>query len=265
MVRKGLCKKCGKEFDCVNKAGPVRTVCYECRPDWKKTSERGSLLLCPDCGEKFEKRGSVGPDPLWCYSCADERRRQQTLRNGKIRRASIERYCPVCDRVLPAHRKYCDELCKHYGLRLKWGGIRACPECKREFLPNTKDQKYCTHECQWASMRYAPEDLLQNEGGLNKRARKLIRRLHGEALPLFYQPIKSVLVYRNSKWICGICKQPIDACVKWPDPQSPSVDHIVPLTKGGLHIYENVQATHLRCNIQKGNRLEEIDASTLET
>ena len=63
-------------------------------------------------------------------------------------------------------------------------------------------------------------------------------------------------VYGRDGWRCGLCGEPIDSSVKWPDPLSASLDHILPLSKGGHHIPENVQAAHLSCNVRKGNRVE---------
>jgi 5-methylcytosine-specific restriction endonuclease McrA len=39
-----------------------------------------------------------------------------------------------------------------------------------------------------------------------------------------------------------------------PSPWSVSLDHIVPVSKGGTHTRDNVQAAHLRCNQAKGDR-----------
>lgn len=50
---------------------------------------------------------------------------------------------------------------------------------------------------------------------------------------------------------CGICGELVDATVRWPDPMSGSLDHIVPLARGGAHDPSNVQLAHLRCNIAK--------------
>lgn len=33
-----------------------------------------------------------------------------------------------------------------------------------------------------------------------------------------------------------------------------TLDHIVPLSKGGEDSYDNTQATHYRCNKKKGNK-----------
>jgi len=56
-------------------------------------------------------------------------------------------------------------------------------------------------------------------------------------------------------WRCGICGDGVDAGIAWPDPLSPSLDHIVPLSRGGSHTLANCQIAHLRCNISKGARV----------
>ena len=44
----------------------------------------------------------------------------------------------------------------------------------------------------------------------------------------------------------------------WPDRRSPSVDHVVPLSRGGDDTLANVKLSHLTCNLSKGNRVEEV-------
>jgi len=60
-------------------------------------------------------------------------------------------------------------------------------------------------------------------------------------------------VFERDGWICGLCHEPVDREAKWPDWESPSLDHIVPLAVGGPHIYENVQCAHLGCNLIKND------------
>lgn len=54
---------------------------------------------------------------------------------------------------------------------------------------------------------------------------------------------------------CGICGDSVDADAAYPDPLSKSIDHIVPLSRGGAHSPENCQLAHLRCNVSKGAKL----------
>lgn len=55
---------------------------------------------------------------------------------------------------------------------------------------------------------------------------------------------------------CGICGHPIDKKLKYPDPMSPVVDHIIPINKGG-HPSDivNLQLAHWSCNRQKSDKL----------
>ena len=55
--------------------------------------------------------------------------------------------------------------------------------------------------------------------------------------------------------LCGICSEPIDLSLLYPNPLSRSVDHILPIARGGAHTPENCQMAHLRCNISKGDRV----------
>ena len=45
--------------------------------------------------------------------------------------------------------------------------------------------------------------------------------------------------------ICGICGKPVEYTEL-------QIDHIIPLTRGGPHTYENLQVTHNKCNWSKG-------------
>lgn len=61
-------------------------------------------------------------------------------------------------------------------------------------------------------------------------------------------------IYDAAGWVCGICGNPITKNLPYPDPMSASLDHVIPITRGGGHVKENLQASHLICNIQKGAR-----------
>ena len=55
-------------------------------------------------------------------------------------------------------------------------------------------------------------------------------------------------VYLRDKGICGICGCPVSL-------EEVTLDHIIPLSKGGEHSYRNIQLAHLSCNSAKGAKI----------
>ena len=67
-------------------------------------------------------------------------------------------------------------------------------------------------------------------------------------------PVLFAEIFERDGGLCQICGKSMDGV--WPEPLSPSLDHVIPLSLGGAHAPENVQLAHLRCNVSKGARLE---------
>lgn len=55
------------------------------------------------------------------------------------------------------------------------------------------------------------------------------------------------VLYIRDDGVCQICDQ---ACSR----EDASIDHIVPIARGGAHTWDNVQLAHLLCNIRKGTK-----------
>jgi 5-methylcytosine-specific restriction endonuclease McrA len=62
-------------------------------------------------------------------------------------------------------------------------------------------------------------------------------------------------IFERDNWMCGICGYWIDPQYRFPDHRAATVDHIVPLSCGGTHTFENCQAAHRRCNEAKADGL----------
>jgi 5-methylcytosine-specific restriction endonuclease McrA len=63
-------------------------------------------------------------------------------------------------------------------------------------------------------------------------------------------------IYERDGWRCGICRKPVrqELYGQGAHRDGPSIDHIVPVSLGGVDASWNVRLTHLRCNARRGNR-----------
>lgn len=58
-------------------------------------------------------------------------------------------------------------------------------------------------------------------------------------------------VYAKTQGICGICSSPVEF-------DNFTVDHIVPMSKGGPHLLSNLQPAHGGCNSRKRDRISRL-------
>jgi HNH endonuclease len=63
---------------------------------------------------------------------------------------------------------------------------------------------------------------------------------------------KQFQVYERDNWICCLCRLPVE----WDTTmaRSPSVDHVIPRSRGGSNEIENLRLAHHQCNTLKGSR-----------
>lgn len=167
--------------------------------------------------------------------------------------------CTGCGGPLPEQqrranpRKWCSERCRvktYYQSNLearrkasrdahtpappvKWCALCAGP------IRNRPDSRYCiaTIECRRAAAR--------------DRASLRRARMAG----VTHERFKSVEVYDRDGWVCQLCDEPVDQAARHPDPMSASLDHIIPIARGGSHTRANTQLAHLMCNILKGTKI----------
>lgn len=78
----------------------------------------------------------------------------------------------------------------------------------------------------------------------------------GAQAKVFAKNRKKVL---QSQDICGICGRPVDKSVRYPHPMSPTIDHIIPISKGGHPAdINNLQLAHYACNRMKSDKVMDV-------
>lgn len=184
---------------------------------------------CGHCGEEKSRdqfaqrsRSRDGMSP-WCRSCNAEYARAHYEANRAKRNAQ-------------ARANYAANKTKRNAQQRAWN--QANRERLRDY---NRDRR----------IRWAAEN--------PERMAGLIRRAHLKRRALLrgasVGPIDLDALWTGS---CGICSQELSRAFKYPDLESPSVDHIIPLSKGGAHQQENLQWAHLFCNWEKGASLESL-------
>jgi 5-methylcytosine-specific restriction endonuclease McrA len=86
-----------------------------------------------------------------------------------------------------------------------------------------------------AEWRLANPDRLCDQA---QKQRALKRRV-------FVECVNRRIVFKRDKGRCGICRKRVDPTSKW------EIDHIIPISRGGAHCYDNVQLAHGKCNRAK--------------
>lgn len=136
-------------------------------------------------------------------------------------------------------KKFCSDDCEAKSK------ARKCPDCPK---PLAKNRQRCD-ECR--EIRAAEKKKLARKSRPKRKSYSKRARHHD--VP--YELVNRQEVYERDKWMCGICNEPVDKALKFPDVMSASLDHIIPMAKGGPHSYENTQCAHFICNSIKSDRV----------
>jgi len=85
--------------------------------------------------------------------------------------------------------------------------------------------------------------------GHGKKGHRSRARKHGVE---YHAGITDLSIFEASKWVCQLCSGFVDPREKtglW----MPTIDHIIPMARGGGHVRENLQLAHMICNSYKGH------------
>lgn len=82
---------------------------------------------------------------------------------------------------------------------------------------------------------------------------KLRADRQGQHRTQFDRNKKKVLASQDT---CAICGKPVDKSLRWPHPMCATIDHIIPVNRGGHpSSIDNLQLAHWTCNRQKSDNV----------
>ena len=215
------------------------------------------MKTCPVCQAEHERRG------IYCSRKCCRRVSNAKARGTEVRAPVSTFECAWCTRVCTPGvdvsanaSRFCDRTCKRawhmyrQPRRLqRWLDARSrleraargrdacgrsfaagrCRHCDQPFVDTHPEARYCSESCQQG----------------HKRAVRLA------AIAATGEHLHFTEVGELAGWTCGICGTPVDRELAVPHRLAPTVDHIIPLSRGGEHVADNVQLAHLTCNSSK--------------
>lgn len=101
---------------------------------------------------------------------------------------------------------------------------------------------------------YKSTESYKNAKKANRVKRKAIQR--GATIA---EPINPLLILTRDKWKCYLCgvKTPKDLRGSYLD-NAPELDHVIPLSKGGLHVESNLRCACRKCNAEKSDQIYQL-------
>jgi hypothetical protein len=210
-------------------------------------------LICLECGIEFTPKFVTRPGKKPSF-CSD---RCNRIHGGLFTQScpgpylgsrawsSNLRTCIKCSADFLARTSrccFCSKECKYLTQLANYCHIvptfveKICPECDKPF-PRTSSlehKRYCSSDC---------------------RGRSQFRRRRAKLESAFVEDVGLGYLIKRDLGICQICKKKVNTRVRFPHPDSPSVDHVIPISKGGAHSKDNCQLAHYHCNCCKSATL----------
>jgi hypothetical protein len=254
--RINICIVCNKEFMSPLKTGSPPKLCSkECRQKSRSISLRKYAdknkfeeeRTCPVCGTRFIAQGK-GSGKLYCsHECST--RQEHDMRNMKRQANTPTGVCPQCGEAFKKRRKkgtYCSRKCYAESRKAK-EQTSICPACGQEFNQRGHKLKYCSHSC---SVKAQAEVYRRNT-----TTRRALRVTNGNV-----ETINPKEIFERDGWRCQLCGKKVDKRLYKTKgtamhSSAPSLDHIIPISRGGEHTKANVQCACYLCNCRKGNKV----------
>lgn len=240
-----LCVKCGKQLR-ANQEKYCGSVCYsEARKDGSQPWDRTAQL------ESVWHRGGR-------WACPPSRKPMQEMMNNMglflakvqnlyARASRPALVCEVCSQPCHSGLRFCSLACMGRNTRQM-----PCKRCGQPATAKGSNSSATCLKCQQQAKAEAKRRAKQKYGR-NHRQRA---RHHGVKYVAF--PVRDI--YERDGYRCQLCGKAVlpKAAYRKRDgkihPRSPTIDHIVPMCRGGNHEPDNCQTACFQCNTIKSDR-----------
>jgi len=245
--------------------------CQSVLPDKLKGKMGRNQLFCNSyCGKLFRGEIKILDKPITCLLCSaildqrgagnpkkycSKKHGDKYLKSMKPKVPKIEKSCVYCFCVYLTNvkaQRFCSSNCRSKQLAVDSkaktaarGGRPYSADCSRchqkinkdTFIGASKYGRFC-RPCALVRQR--------------ERYRRAFLKRQGVSNPLRISA--DVLIERDGN-VCHLCDTEIDLSLARNSRFGATIDHVIPLSKGGLDVLDNLKLAHWICNIKKGNRV----------
>lgn len=221
----GRCAVCGKTFQTTHR---TRKYCsQECQ--WEAMRKEKPKGICTFCGREFIAKRATAKGNFCSHECQVAFLKTQRARKIEAHKEEIQRKKEIIERL----KREREQELRRLREEKRRSRVFACKECGEIFLGRSINSKYCSDKCRRKAVNNQHD----------RRLKRCEKRDYGITLRK---------VFEKGGGVCCICSRRL-SMESDPNCEShPSIDHIIPISKGGDHTWDNVQLLCRRCNSQKG-------------
>lgn len=225
-----------------------------CSDDCSRISRRKLPVetACWFCGKALDGLGKSGFPKRYCDRvCASKLRVKQDQETRDT--SSV---CTVCSLAFVGrtrNRRYCGEVCRVEGNRLK------ATQRWQEFLSTQPEFK--EWDCEWCGLKVqVPRSLTGGRKyhddcrGKARRARNRIKTLKRQGVKTDKRITHEEVAERDN-FVCYLCDAVVDMSLPRTSKLGATLDHVIPVSKGGEDCLENLRLAHWICNIRKSDKI----------
>jgi len=148
--------------------------------------------------------------------------------------------------------------------------LQACSQCGVTY--EFHKRPFCSQKCSWRASHPHPIQHCRNCGvqlpwgrpkycetcapKIAKQISRAKRRVH--LREAFREPVFLREIWLRDGGVCHLCRKPVPLHLKVPKFLAPTLDHLTPLSRGGLHERANIALAHFICNSTRGARALDV-------
>lgn len=278
------CERCGQSFDAVGGNAMARSFrCPLCVQEdllngerQRRHRERVKLGLfipgsrkqnacrarrqCQWCQKELNAKDQHKYCSKRCFADARKAGRQEWNRTNQLesvwhrggRWACAPSRKPI-EEMRTNMMRFLGRVQKAYHMAMR--GLRPCKVCHVRC-----GERFCSDACSELHSRESVARAREAARLYRKAAGRHFKqraKRHGVA----YERFPKSLIYERDNYTCQLCNEPVLKTAQYRKSdgkihlKSPTIDHIIPMSKGGDHVPHNCQTACFGCNSKKGNRM----------